>query len=112
MGVTPIGHPSLTPADVRAIATHSSLLVEEGLVGACVPVETEDGELVVALIDTDGETLLCAFGKDQGWYYVTDPEGIPMAQGRLIDDVLEVLAGLQNGFERPVASSAGGGSQT
>jgi hypothetical protein len=91
MGVTPIGHPTLTPADVRAIASHSALLVDQGLIGACVPVETEDGELVVALIAIDGETLLCAFGKDQGWYYVTDPEGVPLAQGRLIEDVLEVL---------------------
>jgi hypothetical protein len=91
MGVTPIGHPALTPADVRAIASRSALLVDDGVIGACVPVETEDGELVVALIGTDGETLLCAFGKDQGWYYVTDPEGVPLAQGRLIDEVLEVL---------------------
>ncbi len=91
MGVTPIGHPALTPADVRAIAVRSALLVDQGLIGACLPVETEDGELVVALIATDGETLLCAFGKDQGWYYVTDPEGVPLAQGRLIDDVLEIL---------------------
>ena len=91
MAVTPIGHPALTPADVRAIASHSALLVDEGLIGACVPVETEDGELVVALIGVDGETLLCAFGKDQGWYYVTDPEGVPLAQGRMIEDVLEVL---------------------
>ena len=67
------------------------MLVDEGFVGACLPVETEDGELVVALIGTDGETLLCAFGKDQGWYYVTDPEGVPLAQGRLIDEVLEIL---------------------
>ena len=91
MGVTPIGHPALTPADVRAIAAHSALLVDEGVIGACVPVETEDGELVVALIGVDGETLVCAFGKDQGWYYVTDPEGVPLAQGRLIDEVLVVL---------------------
>ena len=91
MGVTPIGHPALTPADVRAIAAHSAVLVDKGRIGACVPVETEDGELVVALIGIDGETLLCAFGKDQGWYYVTDPEGVPLAQGRLIEDVLEVL---------------------
>jgi len=91
MGVTPIGHPALTPADVRAIAAQSALLVDEGLIGACVPVETEDGELVVALIGIDGETLLCAFGKDQGWYYVTDPEGVPLAQGRLIGDVLDIL---------------------
>ncbi len=91
MGVTPIGHPTLTPADVRAIASRSALLLDQGLIGACIPVETEDGELVVALIGIDGETLLCAFGKDQGWYYVTDPDGVPLAQGRLIEDVLEVL---------------------
>ena len=91
MGVTPIGHPTLTPADVRAIASRSALLVDEGLIGACLPVETEDGELVVALVGIDGESLLCAFGKDQGWYYVTDPEGVPLAQGRLIEEVLEIL---------------------
>ena len=40
MGVTPIGHPALTPADVRAIASRSALLVDDGVIGACVPVET------------------------------------------------------------------------
>ena len=43
MGVTPIGHPTLTPAGVRAIASRSALLVDQGLIGACLPVETEDG---------------------------------------------------------------------
>ena len=104
MGVTPIGHPTLTPADVRAIATRSAVLVDQSVIGACLPVETEDGELVVALIGVDGETLLCAFGKDQGWYYVTDPEGVPLAQGRLIEDVLEVLNKLPG--ETDLSSSA------
>ena len=91
MGVTPIGHPTLTRADVRTITTRSADLLDGGLIGACVPVETEDGELVVALVGCDGESLLCAFGKDQGWYYVTDPEGVPLAHGRMIDDVLVIL---------------------
>ena len=104
MGVTPIGHPTLTPADVRAIASRSAVLVDQSVIGACLPVETEDGELVVALIGVDGETLLCAFGKDQGWYYVTDPEGVPLAQGRLSEDVLEVLNKLPS--EIDLSSSA------
>ena len=92
MGVTPIGYPSLTRADVRAIRDRSEGMVDSGLSYGCIPVETEDGDLVVALLNADGEGLLYAFGKDQGWYYVTDPEGIPLAHGRLIEDVLTILA--------------------
>ncbi len=92
MGVTPIGHPTLTRADVRAITDRSAPLIDGGLSGGCVPVFTEDGELVVAILGCDGESLLCAFGKDHGWYYVTDPEGVPLAQGRLIDDVLTIFS--------------------
>ena len=91
MGITPIGHPSLTRADVRAISNRSEALIDCGVSGGCIPVFTEDGELVVALLGADGESLLCAFGKDHGWYYVTDPEGVPLAQGRLIDDVLTIF---------------------
>jgi hypothetical protein len=95
MGVTPIGHRHLTQADVRAIIAHSAAVLDQGVASACLPVETDDGELVVALVGCDGESLLCAFGKDQGWYYVTDPEGVPMAHGRLIDEVLTILSHLE-----------------
>ena len=50
MGVTPIGYPSLTQADVRAIRARGSQLVDRGLFGGCIPVETEDGDLVVAIL--------------------------------------------------------------
>jgi hypothetical protein len=93
MGVTPIGYPSLTQADVRAIRARGAQLVDRGLSGGCISVETEHGDLVVAVLGADGQSLLYAFGKDQGWYYVTDPEGVPVAQGRLIEDVLAIFSG-------------------
>ncbi len=91
MSVTPIGHKTLTKADVSTLLARGYDMVDRGLAGGCAPIETDECELVVALLDPSHETLLYAFGKDQGWYYVTGSDGALLAQGRLIDDVLVVL---------------------
>lgn len=91
MSVVAIGFPKLTEADVSAVIAHAYKLMHEGLAGACIPVETEDGEVMVAVLDPDNEDLLYGFGRDKGGYYVFDTKGRALAQGRRIQDVLAAL---------------------
>ncbi|GAB4394739.1 MAG: hypothetical protein Tsb0032_22670 [Kiloniellaceae bacterium] len=105
MSVMPIGHLDFTRADIHVLLNRGSELVDRGLAGACVPVETEGGELVIALLDYDHQCLICAIGKSQGWYYALDAAWQPLAQGQLIDDVLAVLPGALEAH-RPAAANA------
>src|SRR3546814_9170057 len=66
MSVMPIGHLEFTRADIHVLLNRGCELVDRGLAGACVPVETEAGELVIALLDYDHQCLICAIGKAQG----------------------------------------------
>ncbi len=91
MSVVTIGAPRLTETDVSSVIARAYKLMDEGLAGACIPVETEDGELMVAVLDTENEDLLYGFGRDRSGYYVFDTQGRPLAHGRHIEDVLKVL---------------------
>ena len=91
MTVVPLGHQRMTKADIFAFMNHGSRLVETGQAGACVPVVADDGELFVALMDSDNEDLMFGFGKAEGWYYAFDARGQALARGQLIDEVLEIL---------------------
>lgn len=91
MSVVTIGTPRLTETDVSSVIARAYKLMDEGLAGACIPVETEDGELMVAVLDTENEDLLYGFGRDRSGYYVFDTQGRPLAHGRYIEDVLKVL---------------------
>ncbi|MEQ8354488.1 MAG: hypothetical protein RH942_03050 [Kiloniellaceae bacterium] len=105
MSVSPIGHLDFTRADIHVLLNRGSELVDRGLAGACVPVETEAGELVIALLDYDHQCLICAIGKAQGWYYALDAAWQPLAQGQLIDDVLSALPSALEAH-RPAAANA------
>jgi hypothetical protein len=105
MPVFPIGHLEFTRADIHVLLNRGCELVDRGLAGACVPVETDAGELVIALLDYDHQCLICAIGKSQGWYYARDAAWQPLAQGRLIEDVLAVLPGTLEAH-RPAAANA------
>lgn len=105
MSVLPIGHPEFTRADIQVLMNRGCELVDRGLAGACVPVETETGELVIALLDYDHQCLICAVGKSQGWYYALDAAWQPLAQGQLLDDVLAVLPRALEAH-RPAAANA------
>jgi len=91
MSVIAIPSPKLTEADVSSVIARAYKLMDEGLAGACIPVHTEDGELMVAVLDTENEDLLYGFGRDRAGYYVFDTQGHPLAHGRYIEDVLAVL---------------------
>lgn len=91
MTVVALGGPKLTETDVSSVIARAYKLIDQGLAGACIPVHTEDGELMVAVLDTDNEDLLYGFGRDRAGYYVFDTRGHPLAHGRYIEDVLAVL---------------------
>jgi hypothetical protein len=105
MSVTPIGHAAFTKADIAVLLAHGDKMVVQGLAGACVPVETEEGDLVVALLDHNRHFILCAFGKASGWYYAYDAGWNQLAEGKMIEDVLGVLPEVLEGY-RPVAANA------
>jgi hypothetical protein len=75
MSVVTIGTPRLTETDVSSVIARAYKLMDEGLAGACIPVETEDGELMVAVLDHENEDLLYGFGRDRSGYYVFDTQG-------------------------------------
>jgi len=91
MSVVAIGSPKLTDTDVSAVIARAYKLMDQGRAGACIPVETDDGEVMVAVLDPENEDLLYGFGRDRAGYYVFDTKGRALAQGRSIQDVLEVL---------------------
>src|SRR3546814_2638346 len=78
MSVLPIGHLDFTRADIHVLLNRGCELVDRGLAGACVPVETDGGDLVIALLDYDHQCLICAIGKSQGWYYALDAAWQPL----------------------------------
>ncbi|MDH3472085.1 MAG: hypothetical protein OEM59_00215 [Rhodospirillales bacterium] len=91
MSVVAIRDPRLTEADVSSVIARAYKMIHDGIAGACIPVETEDGELMVAVLDPENEDLLYGFGRDRAGYYVFDTLGRPLAHGRYIEDVLAVL---------------------
>src|SRR3546814_8465332 len=72
MSVLPIGHLDFTREDIHVLLNRGCELVDRGLAGACVPVETDGGDLVIALLDYDTQCLICAIGKSQDSYYALD----------------------------------------
>ena len=107
MTVIPIGHMDLTRADLAVFMDCGTAMVDCGLAGACVPLETPEGETIIALLDPLEEQPLWVFGKSQGWYYALDGGFQPVAQGKIIDEVLNVLPSDVTGTAFPVAANFG-----
>ena len=89
--VIPIGYAEMNRADLNIFVAHGQEMVDQGFAGACLPLETVEGQIVVALMDPISEYPLCVFGKSQGWYFALDSDWSPIAQGQLIEEVLTVL---------------------
>ncbi len=90
--VIPLTLKRLSDADTSAILALSYKLSETGIAGACIPVEMDDGERMVAILDPDNEDILLGFGRDVSGYYVFDFEGKPITEGReCIEDVIPHL---------------------
>ncbi len=92
LSVIPLTHKRLSDADMSAILALSYKLSETGIAGACIPVEIDGGERMVAILDSQNEDILLGFGRDVSGYYVFDFEGKPLTEGReSIEDVLPLL---------------------
>ena len=84
--------PSLTESDISAIVARSYSLNDRGLGGACIPATVDDGEVLVAILDTSNEDIPYGFGRDQFGYFVFDTDGKALAHsGRSIHEVLSAL---------------------
>jgi|GEM_PF-5382575 len=91
MSVVPIGHASLTQADINVLTTEGNGYVSDGICGACCVVELEDSEPLIALTDPEDEYLCCAIGKMSGWYYVLDADWNVTEKSKFLGDILEAL---------------------
>ncbi len=92
MSVIPLTRKRLSDADMSAILALSYKLSETGIAGACIPVELDGGERMVAILDPQNEDILLGFGHDVSGYYVFDFEGRPITEGcECIEDVLPLL---------------------
>jgi len=92
MSVIPLSRERLSDTDISAILALSYKLAGKGIAGACIPVEIDGGERMVAILDSQNEDILLGFGRDVSGYYVFDFEGKPLTEGReSIEDVLPLL---------------------
>jgi hypothetical protein len=92
LSVIQLNQRRLSNADVSAILALSYKLVGQGMAGACVPAEMDDGERMVAILDSKNEDILLGFGCDISGYYVFDFEGKPITEScECIEDVLPLL---------------------
>ncbi len=92
MSVIPLSRERLSETDISAILALSYKLSETGIAGACIPVEIDGGERMVAILDPDNEGILLGFGCDVSGYYVFDFEGTPITEDcECIEDVLPLL---------------------
>ncbi len=88
--IIPIGHPSMTRADLRAIFEYTDGLIAEGLVGEVSTWQHTPLGTVVSLYDRDDE-LICHIIKWFRRYEVRSGEGNLIHNAPLLCDVLSVL---------------------
>ncbi len=90
MSVTTLDCTGLTTTDVSALTGLSYMLSAEGFAGACVPALMDDGQRMVAILNSDNEAILFGFGKDQSGYFVFDWDGRPLIEA--CSSIHEILA--------------------
>ena len=88
--IIPIGHPHMTPADLRAIFEHTDALIDEGLVSEVTTWQHDPLDTVVSLFDHDDE-LICHIIKRFRRYEVRSGEGNLIHHAPLLRDALSVL---------------------
>lgn len=92
LSVIPLTRNRLSDADVSVILSLSYELSETGAAGACIPVEMDGGQRMVAILDAENEDILLGFGCDLSGYYVFDFEGKPITEGcERIENVIPLL---------------------
>ena len=89
--VLPADPTALTDGEVQRLIAMGEKMVALGLAGHCVPLATDAGEQVVAVLDCEGERILCAFGKIGTIYCAIDADSRVLGHGETLDDVLAVF---------------------
>lgn len=81
----------LSEQDVQRLLEKGDELVAQGLAGRCLQLSTDAGEQVVAIIDKDCDSLICAFGRIGDTYCAIDANSRVLGQGETLDEVLSIL---------------------
>jgi len=80
MTVIPIISKGLTGADERSVIAFGYKLLHDGLAGASIPVDCDDGERMVVILNPSNDDILFAFGRNGDGYYVVDWDGYPVTE--------------------------------
>ena len=83
---------SLTPEDIELIRNFYENNVENANVGEVLPLATQEGEQVVAVLTADNSNLLCAFGKVSDWYCAIDSHSNVLAKAQVLGDLVSSLS--------------------
>ncbi len=82
----------LTASEISVLTALSYRLSADGLAGACVPAMMDDGQHMVAILNSDNDAIFFGFGKDEHGYFVFDWEGRPLVEFcSSIDEILAVF---------------------
>lgn len=82
---------SLSEVEVERLTTMGDKMIALGLAGHCVPLATDAGEQVVAILDSEGERIICAFGKIGQIYCAIDADSKVLGHGETLEDVLAIF---------------------
>ncbi len=55
----------LTASEISVLTALSYRLSADGLAGACVPAMMDDGQHMVAILNSDNDAIFFGFGKDE-----------------------------------------------
>ncbi len=82
----------LTASEISVLTALSYRLSAEGLAGVCVPAMMDDGQHMIAILNSDNDAIFFGFGKDEHGYFVFDWEGRPLVEFcSSIDEILAVF---------------------
>ena len=88
----------LTATDEQSIIALGYKLLHEGIAGASIRVDCDDGERMVAILNPDNDDILFAFGRNGDGYYIVDWDGYPVIEccGSLGEALLVFDCGVAN----------------
>ncbi|WP_417429514.1 hypothetical protein [Kiloniella sp.] len=83
---------SLSPQDVELIQSFYKDNIASGHIGEVLPLATQDGEQVVAVLTPDNTNLICAFGKVSDWYCAIDTHSNVLAKAQALGDLISNIS--------------------
>ncbi len=83
---------SLSSQDIELIQSFYRDNIESGHIGEVLPLATQEGDQVVAVLTPDNSNLLCAFGKVSDWYCAIDTHSNVLAKAPVLGDLISNLS--------------------